>query len=222
MIYSKQQAVDNLKSVLRLITGELIYIYTGVKTVDYYQRVLWGNVRDLYNDKMSEDAFIDDLVRLIDEQLRRAWNQGMRENDLDPERDMTPEWEDHLQEIMTNELDYVETFARDIREAADNGEQVDQFRSRVDIWTNRYNEVVNDAKVTTRPEDRFKWVFGDTIHCSTCAALNGIIATAKQWDESGYKPQSPPNDKLECGGWHCQCQYEYTEEPVTEGGIPDV
>lgn len=221
---SYSQARLNLISAVRLARDALIGAgYADeLKTVDYYQRVLWRDVRDLYNGEMDEGAFVDDMVRLIDEQLRRAWNEGMRDNDLDPAKDMTPEWEAILQDIQLNELDYVDDFAQEIIKAQQNGAPVEQFQSRVSIWVNRYNEVVNESRITTRPEDKFEWVFGDTEHCSTCAALNGVVATGKQWEESGYKPQNPPNDALECGGWHCQCHLDYTEKPLTEGGIPDV
>lgn len=215
MIYSQQQARLNLISAIRLVAE-------AFKTEAYYQRVLWGNVRDLYNGEMDVDAFVDDQVRLIEEQLRRAWNEGMRDNDLDPAKDMTEEWEAHLQDLMVSELDHVEDFAEAILQAQKDGAPIEPFRQRVELWTNRYNEVVNEAHVMTRPDDRFEWIYGDTEHCGTCAALNGIVATGKEWQESGYHPQQPPNDALECGGWRCQCRLEYTEAAATEGGIPNV
>lgn len=45
--------------------------------------------------------------------------------------------------------------------------------------------------------------------------LNGIVAYAREWNEYGIHPQSPPNDLLECGGWRCQCRLVSTAKRVT-------
>lgn len=190
-----------------------------LKTVEWYRRTLWRNVRDLYNQEIDVQMFLNFHVDIVREQLRRAWNEGMRENGLDPERDMKPEWEARLQNIMVNELMHMEDFANAVGNAAILGEPIEPFRARVDLWANRYNDVVNEAKLLTKPEDRYRWVYGDTEHCETCAHLNGIVATATQWADSGYIPGHPPNNRLECGGWRCQCRLERTDAPLTEGGI---
>jgi len=194
----------------------------GIKTVGHYERVLKEAVHDLYNGVIDDRTFIDNLLNLIDGQLTRAWNEGMRNNDLDPQRDMTPEWEEALENLKLNELDYVDDFADEIIRAAKAGDPIDPFLDRSTLWANRYNEVVNTSMITTRPEDRFAWRLGATEeHCATCATLNGVVATGQEWQESGYHPQEPPNGMLECGGWRCDCRFEYTEEPATEGGIPN-
>jgi hypothetical protein len=40
-------------------------------------------VRDLYGDKMSEYQFESAMLDLINQQLRKAWNEGLRANGLD-------------------------------------------------------------------------------------------------------------------------------------------
>ena len=92
-------------------------------------------------------------------------------------------------------------------------EQFDvQFGSRVDIWANRYPETENRARMHFGGKQRLEWVLGATEkHCSTCAALNGIVAFAEEWEESGVQPQSPPNGALECGGWQCDCSLVPTD-----------
>ena len=45
----------------------------------------------------------------------------MRENDLDPQRDMKPEWEAVLQDAIAGQLDYVEPFADAILAAKEAG-----------------------------------------------------------------------------------------------------
>ena len=81
------------------------------------------------------------------------------------------------------------------------------------MWSNRYNEVVNEAKIWFGGKQRLKWKLGATEkHCTTCQALDGIVAYASEWEQSGLKPQNPPNPNLECGGWHCDCSLETTDE----------
>jgi len=217
---NRNVARSNLVNVLGKITQALDAEY---KTEAFYQRVLDKDVRDLYNGKMDRGAFVDDMVRLIDQQFDRAWNEGMRENGLDPKADMTDAWAKELDDTKVRELDYVESFADDITQAGKDGTDIKPLRDRVGLWTNRYNQVVNQAQITTaNKEDKFAWRLGATEqHCETCQKLNGIVATAKDWQESGYKPQHAPNAMLECGGWRCDCSMEITDEPLTKGGIPD-
>ena len=118
-------------------------------------------------------------------------------------------------------MDHILDYARQIEQAAANQAPIAPLMGRVALWVNRYQDVLNLSLITTaKQDDRFKWIYGDTQHCGTCASLNGVVATKEQWDASGFRPQNPPNQMLDCGGWRCQCRLEKTEEPVTEGGIP--
>lgn len=197
----------------------------AVKTVNYYQRTLSRDVREFYAGDMDTGAFIDDMIRLVEEQLTRAWNEGMRNNDLDPAKDMTEEWQAVLDGEINEEMEHILDFAQAIEDAAAAGKPVQQYLDRVQLWVNRYPDVVNLSMMTTSPEDRFVWRLGATEeHCATCAGLDGVVATGSDWIASGYRPQNPPNPELECGGWRCDCRLEYTEvsTPLTEGGIPQV
>jgi hypothetical protein len=136
----------------------------------------------------------------------------MRENELDPQEDMTEEWEAELQAIIDEEFNFVEQFINDIVSRSRNDEGLDALLTRVPLWANRYNDVVNQSKIITASKgQKLEWVYGDTEHCATCAALNGIVAYATEWEESGFHPQGPPNDLLSCGGWRCQCELRPTD-----------
>ena len=180
----------------------------SIKTYEYYLRTIEELVRDLYRGDIAEGDFVGAMADLIQAQLTRAWNEGMRENDLDPVEDMEPEWQEILDGLILDEYNYVDGFAADIVAGRDpdvpEHEGWAQFLARAVIWANRYNDVVNTSIITTK-EQKLLWVYGDTDHCTTCERLNGIVAWASEWDEAGVKPQSPPNDNLECGGWRCQC-----------------
>jgi len=81
------------------------------------------------------------------------------------------------------------------------------------MWVNRYTDVKNQAKIYFGGKTRLMWVEGDTKEkCPTCLALNGIVAFAQEWEMSGVRPQSPPNEILNCGGWNCSCTLQVTDK----------
>jgi hypothetical protein len=184
-----------------------------VKTVNWYDRAMWSAVRDLYNGVIGSMEFETQMIDMIQNQMRRAWNEGIRSLGLDPEIDQTMEGEAQLQEIMLSELDYVGPLAQDILDAMHAGDPVEPFHSRVDIWTVRYTDVVNQAvQFYSGLGQKLMWVYGDTAHCTTCEQLDGTVAYASEWEQAGLHPQRPENNMLECGGWRCQCQLIPTDE----------
>lgn len=196
----------------------------AIKTVAFYQRSIEGLVRDLYRGNIDASEFENSMVDLIDQQLDRAWREGMRKNELDPEKDTTPEMEQELEDIKLRELDYLTGFADAVAEAAQKDAEQETPNSRLQglyvrgsSWSNRYTDVVNQAVLfTAEPDGRLEWIYGDTEHCETCSALNGIVATAEEWNDSGFRPQSPPNDSIVCGGWHCECELAPTDKRRTK------
>ena len=182
------------------------------KTLDYFLRVLNTWVNDLYTHEVTEADFVDRLADVIDQQLTRAWNEGMKLNDLDPS-EITEEQAQILQDIIANEYTFVDGFADDI---ASGKFTLPQLQARAAMWANRYNDVVNRAKLETAElKDKYEWVYGDTDHCDTCERLNGLVATAKEWSIAGIQPQNPPNGRLDCGGWRCKCQLRPTDRRRT-------
>ena len=57
-----------------------------LKTRGAWERQIWNDVREFYGNEQDVGAFIDSMTGTIDEQLTRAWNEGMRLNGLDPAR----------------------------------------------------------------------------------------------------------------------------------------
>src|SRR3990167_6350829 len=224
LAYAITRAVVKLAGDMARMGAE-IPTEIGIKTTAYYARVLERNTRDLYNGAMAEAAFVDALLDLIDAQLTRAWDEGMRENGLDPKEDMIDEWAEVLEEKKLSELDYVDDFAAEIVQAAKDDKEsgsnsLPGLLARADMWANRYTDIVNLAIVTTAGgKDRSVWQFGDTEHCNTCFALNGIVAFASEWLLAAVQPQSPQNDALDCGGWHCQCTLSTTDQRRTRGAF---
>jgi hypothetical protein len=195
----------------------------ALKTEAYYNQALNRAVLEFYRGDSDAGEFIDEMIRLIEGQFERAWNEGSRDVGVDP-NDHTPEDDAVLQEHIDKETDFILDYAEAIEAARIAGDPVGPLQARVSLWANRYNEMVNAARMHFGAEREYlKWELGATEeHCETCAALDGIVATAEAWEESGFHPQGAPNDALACQGWRCDCSLEPTKEKPTEKQPSDV
>lgn len=192
------------------IPSDILMNLAAIKTEKFYARALNQLVTELYGGKIDAEQFVNQQADLITQQLRRAFNEGMRSNGLDPQTDMTPAWEKEYQDIVADEFNYVDRFAKDIAQAAKDGKPVDPFRSRVDKWATRYPDVVNQAKIITGDDNQpYTWHYGDTIeHCESCSEQANVTRTAKEWRalrERGIYPQSR---QLACTGHYCDCRID--------------
>jgi hypothetical protein len=183
-----------------------------LKSFDYYGDKLKQLTRDLYNGKIEQEDFENKMGDLIEKQLRRAWNDGMRENGLDPKENMTDALESKLQDAIVKEYDYLRGFAEDIEKAAENKTGFEGLYNRAEMWQNRYIDITNRATMATAdPDSLFRWDYGQTEkHCATCASVVGQIHTRAEWDDIGIEPQSRD---LDCGGWQCDCRFVLVEPP---------
>lgn len=206
--------VPHLTPRARLLAG--VRVVPETKTQDAYYRQIWGLTLDLYRDEISQDAFIDGMAVVVQEQLTRAFREALRQNDMDPElvNDYGEGYGDELMTMILREFEFVDGYAADIVAARAAGSGFEQFQTRAAIWANRYAEAVNRANelIAEANGNNLMWVYGDTEHCETCQALNGIVAPASTWMQLSIHPQEPPNDILECGGWRCQCRLEPTDK----------
>ena len=184
------------------------------KTLEAYKRQLWGAVLDLYRGEIGVSEFEDRWAGSIEEQLNRAWREGARDVEIDP-KEFEEEDTAEIEAIIVNEFGYVSGLAAEVVQAAKDESGFEGFRSRVDTWANRYNDIVNRARVWFGGRQKLEWIYGDTEHCATCLALNGIVAWASEWELADVRPQSPENIMLECGGWKCQCTLSPTDKRRT-------
>ena len=204
------QARANLLAAVRLVTAAL-------KTEAFYSRALRAAVRELYRGGDAGD-FIDKLAGLVEEQFRRAWNEGARDAGFTGEMtddDLLP-----LIDRMAAEQEFIFAYADAIEQAGKDGSPIAPLYERADMWAARYNEIRDWARVHFGKRDMYKWVVGPTEHCDTCQSLNGTVASGEAWEAArarGIYPQS--REGLDCGGWRCQCELQPTKDPPT-GAIP--
>jgi hypothetical protein len=205
-------------SVTRAVLLEAMrrHLARGTKTEGTYRRQVWRVIRDLFNGEIDEFDFVDDMSSFIDNQFERAWRQGAREMGVNP-NNFTEDDIDALAERIAQEKDYMLQLADDILRVRAEGQSIEQFRSRADMWSNRYNDIVNEARIHFGGKRMLRWTVGPTEHCADCSRLNGIVASADDWAASGWRPQSRD---LECNGYNCQCSILPTEDGPSEGGIP--
>src|SRR3990167_7675673 len=122
---NNKSIIDAIKAVPEVIPhlrGRAWWIGLGIveqKTFDYFLRVLAKAIRDLYAGKITEAEFVDILAGYVERQIRRAWNEGMRLNGLDPRKDMTAEWEQIYQNLVTQEYQYIDRLAAQIVERSE-------------------------------------------------------------------------------------------------------
>lgn len=193
-----------------------------LKTVAGYRASLRANVRALWNGTWDIFDFVDAMTNTIIAGLNAAFNEGLASVGATGV-DVSPEERRQLRAVIDNELLRVDGFAEDIEAGSKaNGGKLQPHFDRLQLWLNRYPQVVEmGALAGGKEEDNYIWRLGRTeAHCPECAALNGIVASKAAWNASGLKPKSPPNSRLTCGGWRCDCTLSKTTDPASPGGIP--
>jgi hypothetical protein len=198
-------------NLLHAIKGivSILYPYLEKKNYEVYWSRLWGAAWRLYNGG-AETSFDESFYRSIDQQLTQAWNDGAETVGVMPD-EMGADDMVILNAIIDNEVQFAAGLQQDIVAARDAKMTYENFQSqfgaRIDLWANRYLETENRARVQFGGKTKLQWTLGPTeAHCLTCNRLDGIIAWASEWEQAQVHPQMPPNDMLECEGWHCGCQ----------------
>jgi hypothetical protein len=209
----KAQVID---AVLDVAPGVMLYLpdelFDAAKTEQGYFRQLWGRIKEFYRGEIAQGQFLDSLANLVQDQITRAWRQALRDEGLDPKQ-VDSVYQEPVEAMILAEFDHIDNLAADVAQARENERGFDGFRSRAEIWAKRYPDAVNRANlaIVEKNGGRLEWELGQTEeHCTTCAGLHGIVAFAREWREAGVQPQSPPNEQLECGGWHCDCKLKPT------------
>ncbi len=187
------------------IKSQLTYQASIYNTTGRYARAL---AERSYNFTAGDWA--RGMAAAIETFLTEAWFEGMAQNEYQAD-EMTPEMQENLDGIIRDEKSFLPDLAAWISETVDRIRPIDAawpaLHARLDVWANRWLDVKNQAiRATSEPDAKEMWVMGNTEqHCETCSALNGLVAYVSEWETAGFRPQSPPNSLLSCGGWRCDC-----------------
>lgn len=190
----------------------LQFAFSEIKTLEYFQTNINHLVKSVYDGYLGGD-FVDILGSLITGQMTDAYRRAWVEND--GQGDLPDYLQASLDDFITTNInfDWIYQYYKDIVDARIDGTPIDPLLLRAEMWANRYREATAEAVrlITAENGGKLMWVYGEAEHCETCAALNGIVAFATEWQTSGFKPQAAPNPLLECGGWQCKCKLESTD-----------
>lgn len=202
----------------------LVRLALYLKAVSGYRATLRANVRALWNGTWDIYDFTNAMTNSIIAGLNAAFDEGLARVGGTP-ADVSPAERRALRLVIDNELAQVDGFgdAVEAGSKANGGKLGDHF-ARLELWIRRYPQVVEmGALAGGKDEDNYVWLLGRTEkHCPECATLHGVVASKAAWDASGLKPKRPPNPRLTCGGWRCDCTLSKTDLPATKGGIPRV
>lgn len=219
--------VDILQTMIRLAQANLeqaeriLFIKSGASD---FGTAVRRAVYALWSGKINKQEFDRQLGDSIDLGLRRAWNEGLRDVGVEP-RNMDMEAQFRISNIVVEQWQHIEGLADWIIEnSKENHGLLRDLQLRVSEWSNRYDQTRVEAHLYGPQEQHFKWSLGPTEkHCEDkgssigCVTLNGVVAPASHWRARDLHPGCRHTT---CGGWHCGCSLDPTDEPLTEGGIP--
>ena len=189
------------------------------KSIDLYARRLRGLARGLWNGSISRSSFEDSVRRALRREFNNAWTEGARTQGIEPSERTTAE-QSKLDAMIIEQSGFISGFADFVQAHLKvDGFKMAEAQSRVPMWTNRYNDVMNTAKTMAGADRKLKWALGPTEHCSSCLKLAGKVKRGSFWISSGIQPQSRG---LACGGWNCQCSLNPTTDRASAGRLPSI
>ena len=221
-----REAVKLVPQVIPLLMGKARAFYFGSVAFDAFKSYedmlskIQSLVKNTYNGKVGTVEFTDRITSIIGGQLRNAYNTAWINEGMD-EDNTTAALPDYLEESLLDMIaqqastEFSYQYFTDIMAARRSETPIDPLLSRAELWAGQWNTAYENATslITLNNGGREEWVLGATEqHCPECAALNGIVAFANEWEELGVRPKNPPNDNLTCGGWRCDCERRATDK----------
>jgi hypothetical protein len=206
------QAIRLVPDVLPYLKGRarwMAYQPAEYKTYDYMLSAVTGLVNGVYSGLVG-GAFIDTMANIISGQLTQAYRQAFEDEGY-TDFELPDYLAASLEAMILGQYDYVDGFYRDIVDARVDGTPVSPLLSRAAMWSNQWTAAYNEALrlITLENGGNMIWILGEAEHCPTCLALDGIVASAKEWQDSGWKPQG---ENLACHGFNCKCSCPPTSQ----------
>jgi hypothetical protein len=201
----------------RVIKAYMVYIAARKDAFSdtRYTREIYNAAAQYWKDG-NKGGFRSRMNGTIKFGLPGAWEQGAASVEVVP-ADFTDEDKSTLQAIITEEQSHVNDLLTFLDGLANNPDaKLSDANFRLDMWANRYSDVLNQARIRFGGKQRLQWKLGDAEHCQTCLDLSNIIAWAQEWDKSGIKPKSP---LLECHGYNCACELVPTDKRRTGNAL---
>lgn len=188
-----------------------------------YGRNIRRVAKSLWNGTIGGPTFVSQLTNVIFLGITRAWLLGAKDAGIKPD-ELTDKEKKALADMINKELTFIPGFALLIiqNSKARQGRWGTVF-SRSQQWEKRFLNARNRAHLMASTNPKLIWKLGKAEkHCTSCGRLDGKVKRNSFWEEKGIEPQSPPNDRLECGGHNCTCELKITDKPLSRGPLPRV
>lgn len=191
-------------------------------TISQYLSSLRSAVRGLWAGVLDYYQFYEALDITVRQGITAAWHEGLTQVGIKPS-EMSPRERSELRSMIINEVNRIDGLASRVEALSkEQGGKLANAMALLGPWSTRVLNAKNKAKLLAEGDPKLKWVLGPTEHCSSCMALADKVKRQSFWVRSGIHPQDPPNPRLECGGWNCQCQLVPTDEALTPGRLPNL
>lgn len=189
-----------------------------------YRKNIAGLAQNLWNGTISGSEFLSVMKsQIIPLGFEQAWLDGSAAEGITEYDDLNKDEKQRLRERISAEKTYVRGF-RDyiVEHSKAEGFHLVSLEPRIDLWANRYTEVMNEAKVMAGGDRKYRWVLHARESCRSCLRLAGQVRRMSFWQEHDCWPQ---HHDLECmtdagGPTVCQCEFEETDEPCSHGPLP--
>lgn len=182
----------------------------------------------------TDFGFQDQMIAAFERYFEQAWAEGAAECGIRPE-ERTADEATRLNQFIFEQANFLPNFASQIeagRASAIEAGKIDAedpntrstpselqsaFR-RGQMWENRWGEVKALGQQMACQDRKAKWVINPAKEsCEDCLNANSRVYRMSVWDRYGWRPKSR---SLACHGYHCGCEFQFTDEPVTPGRPP--
>ena len=217
----KQMALDNLRRAMRVVVSAMKAMYTQ----SAYKDGIYAAAQGYWKEGLRGN-FVSRMNMTIKFGLQSAFEQGADDVGVSPD-----EFEQADKDLIASIIDEEKSHVADLLTfldglANDRNAKLSDADYRLNMWANRFQDVLSQARVNFGGKQRMEWKLGEAEkHCHTgdndkpgigCANLSGIVLFAAEWDKLGIKPQSRQTN---CQGYNCTCEIVPTDRRRTRNGM---
>jgi hypothetical protein len=185
-----------------------------------FRRNTRASVRGLWSGAITLSQAIKTFRLAIEQAIEAAWLEGAQECGIQ-EDELTATELTARDEFIFEQNELAPDFLRVVKEKSKaNGGKLQPLMQRNEMWVNQYSSAKQQSEAIACADEKRIWILGIVEkHCKTCPRLAGQVRRLSFWN-SNVLPRNAPNDKLECGGYNCQCELQKTNKPISKGRLP--
>jgi len=159
--------------------------------------------------ELSERSMAARLRALLRQHGYFAFQDGLEDGGV-KDGVLDDEDEAEFARILASQNAYVNNFAKDAAALSDT-----QAAVKPEMWWKSVELFYDAGRRSADRNGMYEWVLGATEeHCADCTRLNGQIHRMKDWVRKRWTPKS---DRLECGGYFCDCRLVKRESVRAQG-----